>query len=130
MRVLVTGSRKFKNARAVSERLAQLPRQNLVIVQGGAIGVDSFAYQWAVENHVATQTYKPDWNKYGRSAGFKRNNEMLDTKPDLVLAFWDGVSNGTRHTFAGARARGIPTEVILDDGRRAFRSEGESDSSD
>jgi hypothetical protein len=129
MRVLVSGSRGFKNKQLVFNRLAQLPRENLVIVQGGAIGVDSFAYQWAVQNHVNTQTYRPDWNKYGRGAGFKRNNQMLDTKPDLVLAFWDGASNGTKHTFTGARAREIPTEVILDDRRGAF-SEGESDSSD
>jgi hypothetical protein len=129
MRVLVSGSRGFKNKQLVFNRLAQLPRENLVIVQGGAIGVDTFAYQWAVQNHVATQTYKPDWNKYGRAAGFKRNDEMLDTKPALVLAFWDGESNGTKHTFTGARAREIPTEVILDDRRGAF-SEGKSDSSD
>lgn len=123
MRVLVTGSRKFKNARLIFERLAQLPKENLVIVQGGAIGVDYFAYTWAIKNGVETQTYRPNWNKYGRSAGFKRNNIMLDTKPDLVLAFWDGASNGTKHTFTGARARDIPTEVIRDDRRGAF-SEG------
>src|SRR4051794_14046931 len=115
MRVLVTGSRKFKNARVVAERLEQLPKENLVIVHGGAIGVDTFAEEWAEDNKINMEVYRPDYDKYHwRIAPLKRNDEMLDTKPDLVLAFWDGASNGTKHTFTGARAREIPTEVILD----------------
>lgn len=120
----MTGSRKFKNARVVSERLARLPKKNLVIVHGGATGVDTFAEKWAEDNKINMEIHRPDYDKYpGWIAPLKRNTEMLDTKPDLVLAFWDGVSHGTKHTFTGACAREIPTEVILDDRRGAF-SEG------
>jgi hypothetical protein len=33
--------------------------------------------------------------------------------PDLVIAFWDGKSRGTKHAIDGAGLRGIPVEVIL-----------------
>jgi hypothetical protein len=38
---------------------------------------------------------------------------MLDEKPDLVIAYWNGKSNGTAHTISEARKRGIPVEVIV-----------------
>jgi hypothetical protein len=37
---------------------------------------------------------------------------MLDTGPDLVLAFQRNGSRGTQHTIDEARARGIPVEVF------------------
>ncbi len=36
---------------------------------------------------------------------------MLDQEPDLVLAWWDGRSPGTRHMIETAAQRGIPVEV-------------------
>jgi hypothetical protein len=39
---------------------------------------------------------------------------MLDTKPDLVLAFQRDGSRGTQHTIDEARKRGIPVEVHVE----------------
>ncbi len=44
-------------------------------------------------------------------AGIRWNLRMLDEQPDLVLAWWDGVSPGTKHMIEAAAARGIPVEV-------------------
>jgi hypothetical protein len=38
--------------------------------------------------------FKPDWNKYGKSAGFVRNKLIIENA-DIVFAFWDGESKGT-----------------------------------
>jgi hypothetical protein len=113
MRVLVCGSR------------AELDRlKPTEIISGGARGADRVAEVWAKTNSVPITVFTANWNKYGRRAGILRNNQMLDTNPDLVLAFWDGVSTGTKYTINEARKRGMKVEVI-----RAGL-EGRSDSSD
>jgi hypothetical protein len=58
----------------------------------------------------------PLWNragteKHSKAAGPIRNNEMLDTCPDVVIAFWDGVSKGTKHAIGEASRRGLAVEV-------------------
>ncbi len=63
----------------------------LTLIQGGAKGADEFAKKWALANNIEVEEYKANWDKYGRSAGFKRNAEMLSKgKPDLVMAFPGG----------------------------------------
>ncbi len=111
MRVLVTGSRGWSDESVVYGRLARLPADT-VIVNGGAGGADQIAHEAALLHGHRSETYHADWEKYGKRAGLVRNLEMLDTKPDLVLAFWDGKSRGTAHCIAAAKVRGIPVEVI------------------
>ena len=59
------------------------------------------------------QRFPADWDTYGKQAGFIRNIQMLDEKPDLVIAFQKNASRGTQHTINEARKRGIPVEVIV-----------------
>jgi hypothetical protein len=80
---------------------------------------------YAKSNAIPITICTPNYEKYGRSAPLKRNDWMLDRNPDVVVAFWDGVSRGTKYTIEGARKRSIKTEVILNG-----RSEGQSDSPD
>lgn len=61
---------------------------------------------------LTVRLFPADWEQHGRSAGILRNNDMLDTNPDLVIAFWDGKSRGTWHTINEARRRGIPVDVV------------------
>ncbi len=78
------------------------------MAQGGA---DPIAHNVAVGLGWNVEPYPADWERHGRRAGHLRNLAMLDYPPDLVLAFWDGQSPGTRHTITEARRRGIPVEV-------------------
>jgi hypothetical protein len=110
MRVLVCGSRSWKDQRRIRSRLAQLPRGTIVL-HGGARGADRLADGAARGLGMTVMEFKADWSR-GRQAGFERNLVMLDEKPDLVLAFWDGQSKGTAHTIDQAIERGIAVEVI------------------
>jgi len=92
-------------------RIAMLPPGTEVIA-GGARGADSIAANFAKGLGLTVREFPADWIVYGRSAGFRRNVEMLDQEPDLVIAFWDGKSTGTAHTRREAEKRGIPVEVI------------------
>ena len=94
------------------------------MVAGGAKGVDKICEDWVREHNAgfikdADPWFKIDldihlakWDKYGKSAGFKRNLEMLAVG-DNVLAFWDGKSRGTRHTIDNALTKGMSTHVFV-----------------
>lgn len=118
MRVLVCGSRGFEDTvlmRAVFENMlkgfAEFSNQPPAIVEGCARGADRLAEQVAGEFDLEVDHFPADWNRWGRGAGYKRNIQMLDSGITVVLAFWDGVSKGTKHTIDQAKARGIPVEV-------------------
>ena len=66
------------------------------IISGGACGADKLAEHFAKNNNIETTIYKPDWNKYGKRAGYMRNVDIINAA-DHVLAFWDGNSKGTKH---------------------------------
>lgn len=90
------------------ETLSLLPEGTL-IVHGGAPGADRMAGSLALKLGLCTPiVYPADWRLYGPSAGAIRNRLMLDVeKPDLVIAFWDGESPGTRGMMEETRKRGI-----------------------
>lgn len=111
LRVVITGSRGWDDPERIRARLAVLSPMAVVVV-GGARGADSLAEDAAYALDLHVERFPADWERYGKRAGYIRNNEMLDTKPDLVLAFWDGLSPGTAHTIKEAEKRGIPVEVI------------------
>lgn len=122
MRVLVCGSRMFAldgdadGKSIVWERLSRLKDepQDVHLVLGGARGPDEWAREWAVGYCVDHTVMYAHWRAHGKKAGILRNIAMLDTKPDLVLAFWDGESTGTGHTIFEAHRRLIAVEITRD----------------
>jgi hypothetical protein len=55
--------------------------------------------------------YLPEWDKYGKSAGFRRNTTIWNNA-DQGVAFWDGVSRGTAHSFDIAAAQNKPLQIV------------------
>jgi hypothetical protein len=108
--VLVCGSRDWPVAQLVIDRLDRLDRDGLVIISGMARGVDRVAADWARARGVELVEMPAQWDRDGKAAGFRRNQEMIDLAPRLVLAFTTG-SRGTAHTISLARERGIALEV-------------------
>ena len=85
------------------------------VIAGGARGADSIGAGWARGAGLEVIEIAAQWDRFGRSAGFKRNLEMLDLAPDLVVAFVDKPlvdSVGTAHTVREAQAREIETRVF------------------
>jgi len=97
MKVAVVGSRNFVNYELLSDKLKFLTGTD-TIVSGGAKGADSLAARYAAENDVNLKMFPAEWEKYGRSAGYKRNVQIVD-ESDSVIAFWDGKSKGTEHSI-------------------------------
>ena len=81
------------------------------IVSGGAKGADTYAKEYALKNGIPIIEFLPDYRKYGRKAPLMRNFQIVDNC-DYLLAFWDGVSRGTKFTIDYAVKRGISLKVI------------------
>jgi hypothetical protein len=49
--------------------------------------------------------FRPDYKRYGRGAPIVRNKQIVQ-ESDLVLAFWDGKSRGTKSSIDFAKNAG------------------------
>jgi hypothetical protein len=107
MKIAVVGSRTFNDYALLKQWLDKLHAIEPInlIISGGARGADSLSEQWALE------IFKPDWNKFGKRAGFLRNVDIV-TAAEGVIAFWDGTSRGTQHSINLAKEQGKPIKII------------------
>ncbi len=106
--VAVAGGRDVADPAAVIARLdrARAKHADMVLVHGGGPGVERIAARWAERNGVHQVVCKPDWDRHGRAAPFRRNDELLNLLPKGVLAFPG--SGITENLVDKARTLGIP----------------------
>ena len=110
MKLAVVGSRDFPYLWMVGEILARM-RITVEIVSGGARGVDTVASNWARYHEMSEKIFLPDWDRFGKSAGYRRNTEIVDYCDELI-AFQFNKSRGTQHSIDLARKAGKLREVI------------------
>ena len=89
-----------------------LPSQTTEIVLGGAKGVDASAKEYAMAHDIKLTEFLPDYDKYGTDALYKRNVAIVEYA-DIVLAFWDGKSRGTKHIIDKCNEKGVPIRVFV-----------------
>lgn len=92
-------------------KVENLNKNEIIIVSGGARGVDSIAESWARSNNVETLIFPADWKNLGKGAGYIRNVQIIDSA-DIVLAIWDGQSRGTRHSLYLSRRSGKKVYLV------------------
>ena len=110
MKVAIVGSRNVTKVNLQT----YLPKDTTEIVSGGAKGVDSLAAYYANANGIRLTLFLPEYDRYGRAAPLKRNEKIV-AYSDCVLAFWDGMSSGTRHVLELCRKTQTPVQVIPTD---------------
>jgi hypothetical protein len=108
MKVAVIGSRSLQ----VSNLENYLPPEVTEIVSGGACGVDSSAREYATANEIELVEFLPNYIQFGRGAPLKRNLQIIEYS-DYVLAFWDGVSRGTKYVIDNCNKLGFSVKVVL-----------------
>ena len=106
MKVAVIGSRGLR----VEHLEDYLPEGATEIVSGGARGVDTCAKNYALSHGLKLTEFLPEYGKYGRGAPLRRNITIIEYA-DLVLAFWDGRSRGTKYVIDNCKKRNIPVVV-------------------
>lgn len=116
--IVVSGSRTWTDKEIIRQRLLE-EKPTLVILGGHRytenpnISADELARQVCEEEGIPYEIIRAKWERYGGNAGSIRNGEMLARNPDLLMAFWDGESPGTKGCIDGAASRGISIQVNL-----------------
>lgn len=100
----VIGSRGFNSYDMLSYILDEYLDlySDIVFVSGGAAGADRLAARYANLHSITIYEFLPNWDLYGKRAGFMRNTDIVESA-DEVLAFWDGKSKGTLDSIKKAR---------------------------
>ncbi|MBQ7606414.1 MAG: DUF2493 domain-containing protein [Desulfovibrionaceae bacterium] len=98
LNICIAGSHSFENyvilSNIVNEIASGLDKFALTFISGNARGADSLDERYAKEHGFDLEIYPANWKKYGKEAGFIRNNKMASIS-DVLIAFWDGKSHGT-----------------------------------
>lgn len=115
---LIVGSRTFTDYELFSRKVDYLLQnyKDIVIVSGGAKGADTLAKKYAKERKYKYIEFPADWNTYGKSAGYIRNEQMhkflFEHNPRGCIAFWDGKSKGTKHNFGLVKKYNTPIKIV------------------
>lgn len=105
----IVGSRNFTDYELLCSTIGTTPIKS--IISGGARGADSLGARYAHEHDLPLQVFPADWHKYGRRAGYLRNKQIV-ANSDIVLAFWDGKSPGTKLTIDICKKTQVPCKII------------------
>ncbi len=108
MKIAIIGSRGL----TLDDLGQYLPPDCTEIVSGGARGIDTGARYYAKANGIPLKEFLPDYRMYGHDAPLVRNRLIVDYA-DVVYAFWDGTSRGTKYVLDYANATGTPTKVFV-----------------
>lgn len=116
MKIGIIGSRTFNDYRLLKEVMEDYLNRDdelncEMVISGGANGADKLGERWANENNIPTQIFKPDWVKYGKSAGFRRNQDIIKNS-DFLVVFWDEISKGSKHSIHLAIKQDVPVRIV------------------
>ena len=128
--IIIAGSRNFADyakmrteaLRAIREAFNKINKSDVTIISGGARGADALGERFAKEFGLNCHIIKADWDKHGKKAGYLRNEQMAefaraidnayDEVKNMLIAFWDGVSPGTKHMIEIAKNKRINVIVV------------------
>lgn len=129
LRVLITGSRTWTNVRTVTAALdrlyaaAKATDRTLVLVHGDCPrGADNIAKTWLLHKEATLtgktflreEAWPAPWHS-GRSAGVRRNADMVRAGADICLAFICDNSAGASHCSDAAEKANIPVAYWRED---------------
>jgi hypothetical protein len=127
-RILVTGSRDWTQTTIIHDALAAVESflewegagydgRRFSLVSGACpTGADAIAEARAHDLGWKVELFAARWDIEGKGAGFARNRRMVESKPDMAIAFQRNGSRGTGHTIELCRKAGIPIWIWSENG--------------
>lgn len=109
-RVIICGSREFDDYEFLREKCDKIlsrkaadPNEEIVVVSGCARGADTLGERYAAERGYQVLRYPAQWDKYGKSAGYRRNKEMAEVS-NACIAFLSSTAEnrGTKNMISVA----------------------------
>ena len=113
MILAIVGTRTFSNYELFERIVEESYDIDLIseIISGGATGADTLAEIFANKFSIKLTVYKPDWDLYGKKAGYIRNKLIIENASNCI-AFWDNISKGTKLSIDIANQLKKPLIVI------------------
>jgi len=116
MRLAIVGSRSFEenedNYILMTNAIRDIFETGIdLIISGGASGADKLGKLFAEQNNLPYKEFLPNWQERGKIAGLERNTQIVDAC-DILIAFWDLVSRGTKDSINKALKSGKPVIII------------------
>ena len=108
MKVGIIGSRGL----TVDNLEQYLPEDTTEIVSGGAKGIDTCARKYAISHGIKLTEFLPEYSRYGRGAPLKRNLKIIEYA-DVVIAFWDRQSKGTKNVIENCKKLNVKVDVHI-----------------
>jgi predicted Rossmann fold nucleotide-binding protein DprA/Smf involved in DNA uptake len=110
--VAIVGSRHFPELERVAEYVRSLPA-TISLVTGGASGVDATATRAARERGLPVRVLGASFEEAADAESAQERNQRLVAACDVLVAFWDGSSQGTRRTVERALDCGREVHVLV-----------------
>ena len=116
LKLIIAGGRDFNDYPLLHSTVMGLATgiykdKAISIVSGMAKGADHLGYLFAMQYNVVTYKFPADWNHHGKRAGILRNIEMGKFS-DVLLAYWDGKSRGTKHMIEYMQSLNKPVHIV------------------
>jgi hypothetical protein len=96
----------------VAEYIRSLPARASIIT-GSASGVDAAATKAAREKGIPVQVIPASFDEMADPSKSAARNQRLVDACDVLVAFWDGASRGTRTTVERALDSGKEVHVFI-----------------
>ena len=116
--IIICGTRTFNSYQTLKNTLDSYLStidDDVRFISGGAQGADSLALAYAQNHRIPCIVIYADWNTYGKSAGPIRNKRMLEEAMHdnpVVIAFWDGISKGTKNMIDLAEKNNVELYIV------------------
>lgn len=118
-RVIIAGSREYSDYETLKDTCDYLLSEKanlgvkIIIISGHAKGADTLGEQYAQERGYDCEIYPAEWDKYGKSAGYKRNVTMAEHANACIAFFKSGAKNiGTQLMVNIAKEKGLEIREI------------------
>lgn len=112
MRTIIAGSRGCTDKRELLAALSVCGWTPTTVISGSAQGADRLGELWTVDFKIPCERFLADWGRYGKAAGYRRNEQMAESA-EALIALWDGASRGTKHMIDVARRKGLRVHVHM-----------------
>jgi len=112
LKVAIVGSRRFSDPQRVSDYVNSLPPRASIIT-GSASGVDAAATKAARAKGIPVQVVPASFDELADASKSAARNQRLVDACDILVAFWDGSSKGTRATVDRALDSAKEVHVFL-----------------
>lgn len=112
IKVIIAGGRDFSDYETLCSVCDKMlsRQENVEIVSGTARGADQLGERYAKDRGYDIKKFPADWKGKGNSAGYIRNKEMAEYA-DALIAFWNGLSRGTKHMIDLAKENELKIKI-------------------